>query len=285
MNMKLKVPLMTITLAATLTAVANAQTLGTAGAYDILVLNGGEISMKDGGYGGQIGIGQESKGGFEDSAIFSGNLYSHSTVDYSAKAGFDTPNNNIFLSGFDTELEQAVTDAKKYADDLSALGATASFGAYSGKDSGPFSFSASMNQTVLDFTKLIMEDSNSFTLTGRGGFNDKFIIRVAEDVLFDQSDVILENLDHRDVVWYKMGNKDFDLHKAGFSKFQGTILALEGQVILGEVDFTGSVIATELKLGSGAEFTGQSTMVPEPSSSLLLLGSLGGLMFLRRRQS
>jgi hypothetical protein len=288
MNIKFKTTIITTTITV-LTAVTNAQqtTLLTAEVYDILVLEGGELKeLKDGNYGsGRIGIGQNASAKIKDTAVFNGELYAHSSASYNADAGFG-PIASINLLGYDSEMAQASNDALGYASYLDTLSSTASYGDYDGSsgNDGQFSFSSSQSVTVLDFDKLEM-DGTDFLLTGRSGSDDKFIIRMSKDISFDQSDVVLTNLDHRDVVWYNTGSKDFDLHHSA-STFSGTILSPNGRAVIGDVAFTGAVIGTDLKFGTGADFTGQSSLnlVPEPSSSLLLLSGLSGLMLVRRRK-
>jgi hypothetical protein len=149
--------------------------------------------------------------------------------------------------------------------------------------------------TVLDFEELDL-DGETFTLNGRSGGMDQFIIRVSDAFEFKASDLKTTNLNVDNVIWYYSGDDKFDLHKsdggkggkggkggdpADFMKFTGTIIAPNGEVRLGEVDFTGRVFGTDLKLGSGFKFQGA---VPEPSSSLMLVIGAGSLLLVRRRK-
>jgi hypothetical protein len=153
--------------------------------------------------------------------------------------------------------------------------------------------------TVLDFTTLDLA-GESFTLNGRGNGSDQIIIRVSDAFEFMGSDLKTTNLSVDNVIWYYSGKDQFDLHKSdggkggkggkggttggNFMKFSGTIIASnpDAQIRMGEVDFTGRVFGSDLKLGSGFAFQGA---VPEPSSSLMLLVGAGSLLLVRRRKA
>ncbi|MGJ8697117.1 MAG: collagen-binding domain-containing protein [Verrucomicrobiaceae bacterium] len=268
-----------------LTAVANAQSLGSAANYDLLLLQNGQATLKEGNLGGAVGFGYNSKVGLDKDVYISGDIFVHSRIgEFKADDDYAQVSGNTYFSGYDTQLDKAHEDAVTFANKVSAsdYSVTAAFGNFKSDDKGAFSFSSSMSQTVLDFGGLEMKGSN-FTLNGRAGQNDRFIIRISDQLKFENSNVVLNNLNRDNVIWVKSGDKNFDLHKNNYGEFSGTIVALDGQVILGEVDFAGSVIGSDLKLGSGFVLSG--TSIPEPSSSLLLLSGLSGLMLVRRRQS
>lgn len=259
---------------------ASAQTLGSASDFDILVLEDGKIQLVDGNQlFGNVGYtaGSEAKDN-KDIQIFDGTVFVHSTADFDYEPATFSPSGGI-INPADSILDQANSDALAYISYLDSLTADAS---YTGKYKLGFSLSTAMALTVVDFEEISVKDDNVFSFTGRAGQDDKIVIRISDKFVFDGAHVSLTNLDPENVIWYSQGDKDFDLHK-GDNEFFGTIVSPEGQIILGETDFTGVVIGSEMKLGSGFEFTGSS--IPEPSSSLLLiLSGASGLMLYRRRK-
>lgn len=269
-------------------SLCSAQSLESAASYDILILNDGKISIEEGNVWGQAGYSEGVDADKnKDEANYNGTLYVHTKVNkFKSEPGFTSGGGVIFTSGFDSELDQANVDANNYITYLGSLSSTSNFNDYKSKDDGAFSSTSTSSLTVLDFKKLEMEGLN-FTLNGRSGFNDTFIIRTRNELLFSKgANVVLNNLDRRNVIWFHDTDKDFDLHKNDSALFEGTIIAPEGKTVLGEVDFRGSVIGgDEIKIGSGVRFQGTTTFIPEPSSSLLILTSLGGLVFARRKQS
>ncbi|MGJ8697118.1 MAG: PEP-CTERM sorting domain-containing protein [Verrucomicrobiaceae bacterium] len=267
-----------------LTAVSNAQSLGSALNYDILVLDNGQSLLGPGTLRGEVGYSDATTTDNKASVAFQGNLYVHSNVNgFRRDSGFTASGGTIYTSGYDTQLDGANADIVTFANDVARLGSTVHYGEYQSTSRGAFSYSSTQNQTILDFTKLELRGED-FTLTGRDGFDDKFIIRISSNIVFERSEIVLNNLDHTDVIWYNTGGASFDLHGA-VGNFYGTIVSPgSGQVVIGDVDFTGAVIARNMKLGTDFNFTGQTT-IPEPSSSVMFLGGFGWLMLGRRRKS
>jgi hypothetical protein len=89
------------------------------------------------------------------------------------------------LTGFDSEMAQASSDAYGYMAYLDTLSATTDYGSYDGSagGDGAFSFSSADALTVLDFSDLVM-NGQTFSLTGRSGFDDQFIIRMSNNISF-----------------------------------------------------------------------------------------------------
>lgn len=256
-----------------ITTSASAQTLGSAANFDILVLNGGKIELKDGNQlfgdvGYSNGVDATKNSNVQD---FVGGLYVHSGAKF--KPGNINPSDGIFTSGFDSILNQANVDVANYASYLSGLSSDLSF---SGTYKDHLSFFSTGAISVIDFNK-VDTTGKDFTFTGRLGETDQIVIRISDEFKFKGGNINLVNLEASDVIWYLSSDKKFDLHK-GFSNFQGTIVAPDGEIVLGETIFTGQAYGQEMKLGSGFAF-----QVPEPSSSLMVLLGAGGL-FLRRRR-
>lgn len=263
-------------------ASASAQSLGSAAKYDIFSLNGGTLELKDANQlFGQVALSNNSElTGGKETQNFDGTIFAHTGADIDDVGGLN-PSNGIQSSAMiNAAINQANADVAAYVSYLNGLSATQTYG----KQESAFSFNSSMGLTVLDFTEIDLDGEN-FTLNGRAGGNDQFVIRISDDFEFKEADLVLNNLATDNVIWYFSGDGGFDLHKSdsdNFMKFAGTIVSPEGQVRLGEVEFTGRVIGSELKLGSGFDFTG--TTVPEPSSSLMVLIGAGSLMLVRRRK-
>ena len=262
---------------------ASSQTLGAASNYDIFALNGGKIELKDANQlFGQVAISNGAELDAKNkSTTFTGTIFKHTGGSIKDGGGLNPSGGIITSPATDSAINQANADIESYVTYLSGLTATQSYG----KQNDSFSYSSMMSLSVLDFTELDL-DKESFTLNGQAGGTDQIIIRVSKDFEFKESNLVLNNLDVDNVIWYYSGNDKFDLHKSAdkpedFMKFAGTIIALDGEVRLGEVDFTGRVIGGNLKLGSGFEFTGT---VPEPSSSLMLVIGAGSLLLVRRRK-
>ena len=181
----------------------------------------------------------------------------------------------------DAQLDQANIDLGNYVTYLDGL-------AFDFQETGNYTDNFTPGVTAKDLTVFDFEEVEAkdkiWTFTGRDGFSDKIVIRVAENFEMESTVVNLVNLEAEDVTWYSSadGDKDkFDLHTGDpRSEFAGIIVSPDAQVRLGEVNFEGSVYGSDLKLGSGNEFTG---VVPEPSASLMLLLSGLGLVIYRRR--
>ena len=245
---------------------ANAQSLGAAAKYDIFVQDNGKLELKDANQ--LFGLVAVSDGavldGKNEANTFTGAIFEHTGGSIINDSGLDPSGGTHSSAAIDIDIDQANADLTSYIGHLSGLTATASFG----NQTSSFSYTSTMGVTVLDFTKVDL-DQESFTLTGRAGGTDQFIIRTSDFLEFKESDLILNNVSVDNVIWYHSGTSNFDLHKSGgkgtdpadYMKFAGTIIAPDAkEVRLGEVDFTGSVYGSNLKLGSGFVF------VPEPSS-------------------
>ncbi|MBT8044479.1 MAG: PEP-CTERM sorting domain-containing protein, partial [Verrucomicrobiae bacterium] len=250
--------------------------------YGVLVLNDGVSDIKDSAISGDILYSDNSQNVIEDISPLTGSVFVHTNVDkFDAKPVY-APTGGTFTSGFDDKIDQANIDAMAMAMLADTQTATASYGKI---DKTDFSYSSSSSLTVLDIEELI-QDENTFSLTGRAGEDDQFIIRIDKKLNFRKSLVELNNLDASDVLWYFGTGGDTDIFHAkpdpdadyGFS---GVVLNPDGQIRLGgEGDFNGTLIGGEIKIGSGANFES----IPEPSSSaLILLGSMA--LLARRRRS
>lgn len=272
-----------VTALAVTSASVNAQTLGAAGSYDIFVTNGGTLDLVDSNQlFGQIGVSDQAEfDAGNESQTFDGAIYLHSGSTLKDGDGLNPSGGIQSSSAIDDAIDQANIDLINYANYLGGLSSTQSFGEL--KDNA-FTYSSTMSLSVLDFTKVDLGLGEDFTLNGSAGGMDQIIIRVSDDFKFDEANVILNDLAIDNVIWYYSGDSNFDLHKsddANPMNFAGTVVALDGKVILGEVDFTGRVYGGELKLGSGFEFTGT---VPEPSSSVMMILGATSLLMLRRRK-
>ncbi len=264
---------------------ANAQSLGSAANYDIFIQNGGVLELKDANQlFGQVGISNNATlDGKKETSTFTGTIFKHTGATIKDGGGLN-PSGGIQSSpSINAALNQANADLQSYITDINGLTATQTYG----KVKTSFSFSSTMSQTVLDFTELDL-DEETFTLNGRAGGMDQFIIRVSDAFEFKASDLVTNNLNPDNVIFYYSGDDGFELHKsekdpADFMKFSATVIAPNAEDIrLGQVDFTGKVFGSSIKMGSGFVFQGT---VPEPSSSLLLLiGGAGGLLIRRRKQ-
>ncbi|QTN32480.1 PEP-CTERM sorting domain-containing protein [Akkermansiaceae bacterium] len=265
---------------------ANAQSLGAAANYDIFALNGGTIELKDANQlFGQVAIsnGAELDAG-KESSTFDGTIFRHTGGTISGGSGLNPSGGIKSSASINSAINQANIDVANYVTYLNGLTATNSYN----KQSSAFSFNSTKSLTVLDFKQIDLDGEN-FTLNGRVGGMDQFIIRVSEDFEFKEADLILNNLAVDNVIWYYSGDNNFDLHKSddkNFMKFSGTVIApnSKSEIRLGEVAFTGRVIGGgNMKLGSGFEF--QGTAIPEPSSSIMLLIGVSSLMLVRRRKA
>jgi hypothetical protein len=262
---------------------ASAQTLGTAANYDIFIQNGGSLKLKDANQlFGDVGISNKATlDGGKTSSTFDGTIFRHTGAGIVDGGGLNPSGGIQSSAAINAALNQANIDLNNYVTYLNGLSATQSYGNFT----SVFSFSSTMSQTVLDFTTLNL-DNDSFTLTGRAGGDDVFIIRVSDQFEFRDTDVTLNNVAVDNVIWYFSSNSGFELHKSDlasnpneFQKFFGTVIAPNSdKARIGEVDFTGKVYATTLEMGSGFIF-----QVPEPASSLMLLVGAGGLLLRRRR--
>ena len=262
---------------------ANAQSLGSAANYDILVTNNGKLELTDSNQlFGQVGVSNNAEFKGKDVQNFDGTVFVHSGA-----AKFEADNLNPSggvqrSSAIDTKLNKANADFNSYASYLSGLSSNVTVG----KQETTYTFNTTMPLTVIDFEEIKLEGDDksvdTFNLIGRAGFNDQVIIR-SKKTSFDGGVVNLVNLDSRDVVWFNNGGNEFDLHK-GDSIFSGIIVSPEQQVTLGEVNFTGAVYGADLKLGSGFSFNGNTIIpIPEPSSGLMVLLGAAGMLAVRRR--
>ncbi|MEP2774865.1 MAG: PEP-CTERM sorting domain-containing protein [Luteolibacter sp.] len=286
-NMKISLPnLIVATVFAVAASSATAQTLGSAGNYDIFVTNGGILELKDANQlFGQVAISNSAqlKAG-KDDQTFDGTIFAHtgSSIDNESKLH---PSGGIQRSvAINDALNLANADLNAYRTYLAGLSATGGGSNVSVTSTSSFNSTGSLN--VLDF-KTIDLDKESFTLTGGAGGMDTFVIRVNTEFEFKESDLVLNNLNIDNVIWYYTGTKNFELHKsdsdpANFMKFAGTVIAPNaGDVRIGEVDFTGRVYGSNLKMGSGFKFQGA---VPEPSSSVMMIFGAASLLLVRRRK-
>jgi len=286
--MKVTVPNLIIATVLVVSATsANAQTLGSAANYDIFAQEGGDLELKDANQlFGKVGLSNGSElDGKGESNSWNGTIFKHTGATIT-DGGDLNPSGGIQSSAaINAALNQANVDLTNYIGYLNGLTADESYG----DQTSSFSYTSTMGVTVLDFDKVDLEQEN-FTLTGRAGGTDQFIIRTSDFLEFKDSDLILNNVSVDNVIWYHSGTSNFDLHQSGgkgtlpadFMKFAGTVIAPDAEVRLGEIDFTGSVFGTNLKLGSGFKFEGNH--IPEPSSSLMLLIGAGALLLVRRRK-
>ncbi|MFK7850776.1 MAG: collagen-binding domain-containing protein [Akkermansiaceae bacterium] len=276
-------------------SMGHAQTLGSAANYDILLLGNGSMELKDANQlFGDVGLSSGSElDGKGESTIFDGTIFKHNGATITNGGGL-APSNGIQSSGaINGALNTANADVTNYINYLEGLTADATYG----PQTSTFSFATTKAQTVLDFTEIDL-DGESFSLTGRAGGTDQIIIRTSDFLEFKESDLNLTNFDIDNVIWYHSGSDNFDLHKsdsdpANFMKFAGTVIAPNAETRIGEVSFNGRLIGGELKLGSGFEFEGPPNppnppnppVIPEPSSSLMLILGAAGFLLRRRRES
>lgn len=248
--------------------------------YGILVLDNGVSDIKDSAISGDVLYSDNSQNSIENVSPLSGSVFAHSNVNKFDFKPIYAPTGGTFTSGFDIKIDQANIDAMAMSFLASAQIATAS---YSKSDKIDFSYSSSSSLTVLDIEELILEE-NTFTLNGRAGQDDQFIIRIDKGLNFRKSSVVLNNVNQSDVLWYfgTGGNADIFHAKPDTTAsygFQGVVLNPDGQIRLGgEGSFNGALIGGEIKIGSGGNFES----VPEPSSSVLVL--LGSIALLARRR-
>jgi|GEM_PF-6880712 len=277
---------------------ANGQTLlaldGVAAQYDIFNISGtlggsGSyqfIDYKEGNFDGLFGVAVNSWTYIESNVVFGGEARYHSNAYDPSFTPHGSSTGTASFTGFDDELNAADTAIRNYKTYLEGLSSTASVGNISNN----FSYTATTALTVLDFSSLAL-NGETFTLNGRAGQNDAFVIRVNGDAVFSGgSPVVLNNLELRNVIWLIDDNASFDLHKNNTANFEGTVFHFgqdndDYNTIIGDVDFNGQLYIGQAKLGTGVSFTGASITdpVPEPSVSLLLFGSCFGLVFIRRR--
>lgn len=267
--------------------------------YDLFLLEGNDNEMKfqERYFDGLLGVGSGASGKVENAVIFNGEARYHSNA--SGITGVFDPNGastgSATFTGFDSDLNSANTAILNYRSYLQGLNPGNTSGATFESIGNQTSFierTATSALTVLDFSTLTMDgSSDSFTLNGRPGWDDVFVIRIAGDTLFKSgAPVILSNLNRRNVLWVAGDGSDFDLHKNDGASFEGVIINLtedKNTTIIGDVDFKGQVYAASMKLGSDLVFAGSSTFgapIPEPSAILLLLGSIGSLILVRRRR-
>jgi hypothetical protein len=265
-------------------ASASAQTLGTAANYNIFVQTGGLLELKDANQlFGQVGISNGATlDGRGQSTTWDGTIFKHTGGTIKDGAGLNPSAGIQTSASIDFDLNQANIDLNNYIGYLQGL--TSTGGSTSLQVNSTSSFNSTGSLNVLDFRSINL-DQETFTLNGSAGGTDTFIIRVNDAFEFKESDLVLNNLSVENVIWYYSGNGGFELHKSNsnpdnFMKFAGTVIAPDaGDIRIGEVDFTGNVYGSSLKMGSGFKFEG----VPEPSSSLMLLVGAGGLLLRRRR--
>lgn len=263
---------------------ANAQTLGSAANYEIFVQTGGVLELKDANQlFGRVGISNSATlDGRGESTTWDGTIFKHTGGTIKDGGGLNPSGGIQTSAAIDTALNQANIDLNNYISYINGL--TSTGGGTGLKVNSTSSYSSTGSLNVLDFKEINL-DQETFTLNGSAGGTDTFIIRVNDAFEFKESDLVLNNLSVENVIWYYSGSGGFELHKSdsnpdNFMKFAGTVIAPDaGDIRIGEVDFTGKVYGSSLKMGSGFKFEG----VPEPSSSLMLLIGAGGLLLRRRR--
>jgi len=231
-------------------------TLGAAGDFSVLGINGGQVQLDNASIVGNIGLGAN-----ESSSLLkttdTGTLY----VDPHAKA--NVSKTFTATGGEQTEsLATAVSAADSASTALVGLTATQTFG----------NLTKSLTITGNGGTNVISVKSLDFTnktLTLSGGANDVFIINVKDDFSFRDSKIVLTGGVTASQVLFNFSTRGPDITVSGDSVINGTFLAPDRTVdYQGHGTFNGAVIAKSIDIQSHADLTFAGFTPPAQPGSL-----------------
>jgi hypothetical protein len=185
-----------------------------------------------------------------------------STKDFTATGGTVTQ-----------DLSQAVSDANAASAADAALTPTQSVGNLTANTS----ITGNGGVNVISVQSLSF---NSNTLTLAGGANDVFVINVAGNFTFAQSNVVLTGgvTANHVLFYFPTAGGTIDLFKSS-NVVVGTFLAPQRSVIYDNpASFTGAIIAQNIDIHSGADLTGATFAVPAGVSGFVFNGTQGRVM-------
>lgn len=286
---KFLVGIMAIVLLFGLGSSAQALTLGTAADFAILALYnvtngiGNETINSATSISGNFGVADNVTGTTNQKVTTwsSGAAYVHSGATFSYTTATFAPPGGVNIGGASNGIvNQASADAYAAAAAIAGLAATQSL---PGTDDANKTIVSNQLINVIDIAQVAGKDysinmnSDTFTLQGRAGFTDYFIIRLAADFEFSQSTVSLINTDASHVLWFFDNDQDILINKSS-TVFKGTILApyLDTNTLIyhNPASFEGAIISNNLDLHSDFNLT-HAGFAPIPGSVLLLGSGLG----------
>jgi hypothetical protein len=270
-------------------------TLGSAADYAILALDyngvGQETINSATSISGNVGVASGVTGTTNQkvSSWPTGGAYVSSGATFSYTAATFAPPDGVNIGGAsDAKVAQASTDAYAAATTIAGLSATQTISGNINDVSQTVTSNQAVN--VIDITGYVNMNSDTFTLNGRAGYTDWFIIRVGGSFDFSQSTVALSNTDAGHVLWF-FGDDQHVLVNKSSTVFSGTILAPYESTFdvtyHNPATFTGAIISNNLYVHSDFNIT-QEGFVPTPIPGAVLLlgaGMVRLVAYARRRQS
>ena len=284
--------------------------LGEAGNYTVLLLSGGSVgatlnNSSSGFISGNIGLNgiiaqAQKEGSISGQVLISSTatgISSINTTNFVPSGGFlcgasgatHCPTGGTVDATVDTKLNTAQSNALAAASAYAALTANQTI-------SGGLSSNLTVtnntgtNRYVLDITGGISYNSDVLTLNGRANQDDFFIINVAGNMTWSQSQVVLNNVTSDHVIFNFTDSAASVLVNKSATVFNGTILAANGDSSIryhNPATFSGALIAENITLDSASQLSGRTFhSAPEPGSApLVILGMAMLGFFLRRKHS
>lgn len=280
----------------TLGTAANFAILGlynTTNSFGQMTVNSATVVTGDFGYADKITSTTNQKIGEGYFGEWTGTAYVHSGANFSYDDKNYIPTGGVQIGGAsNAKLNQASADAYAAASAIAALSATQTYTGNINDISVSFNSTTAVN--VIDITGYVNMNSDTFTLNGRAGYTDWFIIRVGDAASdsfdFSQSTVVLNNTDAAHVLWF-FGYDQHVLINKSASVFKGTILAPYEQnndvTYHNPASFEGAIISNNIYVHSDFNLTHNGFVpTPLPGAVLLLGAGMARLVaYARRRQN
>ena len=256
--------------------------LGAASGFTVLGLNNGSVIINSAtSITGDVGYSDGVVSGTNQKVdAFNGTARVHSAVDtFTPTLATFQPSGGIVTDpANDTLLNQANTDAAAASSFLAGLIPTQNLGNIGDDDS--FSVGAGV-YTIGSFN--FKED----TITLTGSATDEFIFNVSGSFDFANSEIVLQGgAIAANVIFNFLNNVDILIKKDG-TVFNGTILALTGNVEYhNPATFNGRIIAKDINLHSDFNINGPSTttVIPVPAALPLMATAVAAFALIARRR-